>query len=107
MCQVCMRAARATGDRLGLRGGGAVRCTVSGRSVAEHVMESVATCPRRRHGAVVRWFGIMWYGPPAPLRWLMFWWLTGPVPGCGCVKFLKDIWESFHAASTDQNAPRT
>lgn len=83
MCQGCIR-------RQG------PNCGVSGEFVEVHIMG--VPCPRVMHpdrDGVVRWFGIRWIGAPAPVRWwamLTTKYPRGKVPGCGCVKVLKDIW---------------
>lgn len=100
MCQVCPEAIHAEGDFWGLRGGGAVICTVSGRLVRDHVQTCAPSCPLERHpdhSGIVRWLGVRWLGVPAPIRWAMFWWLKGPLAGCGCSVFWKSRWVRFRA----------
>lgn len=48
------------------------------------------------HRGIVRWWGIEWYGVPAPLRWRYGRRLVEyagtevrDLPGCGCVRALK------------------
>ena len=47
---------------------------------------------------VIRWLGLDWYGVPYPvrLRLVRDGKLThqSKLPGCGCIKVLKDAWES-------------
>lgn len=43
---------------------------------------------------VVRWLGVEWYGVPYPLRIVLrILWRIPPrrLPGCGCIKPLKDL----------------
>jgi hypothetical protein len=81
---------------------GTCRLTGKGR---RH-MATAGGCPIGRHpdeGGVVRWLETDWLGVPAPVRWT--WWLarrwlglpalTGPLPGCGCHRALKDIWDRY------------
>lgn len=75
--------------------GTAVACTVDGLSVDSHVTSCRPSCPKGKHpdeNGMVVFMGIRWYGVPAFLRWLLVFRLTGAVPGCGCVAYLKDLW---------------
>lgn len=87
MCAACQHG--------GALGGATVECRVSGRPIAEHVRGG-AVCPVGAHpkGGVLTWLGILWYGVPMPIRVALRDKLSGPLPGCGCVKFLKDLYES-------------
>jgi hypothetical protein len=100
MCHVCIYAEHGA-DAWGK---GAVACTISGRPVAEHIRDAKPTCPRKRHGAIVRWMGVRWFGVPHPIRVTMRHKLTGPVPGCGCIVALKTRWER-HKARRRRNRP--
>jgi hypothetical protein len=89
MCCVCPRRHKWT------------HCSVDGRPCLSR------TCPKDRHddgdGTLV-WFWVRWYGVPFPIRAVMrtpIWmWigglpLSGTLVGCGCVKRLKDWWETM------------
>jgi hypothetical protein len=93
MCQICPFASRNPADPLGLTpAGGAVFCRPAGRPVAVMVTAGAARCPKGMHPSdrgLVRWAGLAWMGVPRPVRWALFWWLRGPVPGCGCIEPLK------------------
>lgn len=78
---------------------GAVRCTVSGRPISEHVM--AVGCPLGYHPTVARPVvgGVVvdWHGLPMWKRWAL--WAAHPkhpkpssFPGCGCIRWLKDFW---------------
>lgn len=86
MCQTCPHASRS-------QGGIAVLCTISGLLVADHIKAKKPACPKKRHGATIEWLRIVWYGVPMPIRVWMMDRLTGPLPGCGCIKVLKDFTE--------------
>src|SRR5262245_21550550 len=95
MCQVCPFARRDSQDPWGLRGGGAVECTVSGRSVASHVLSGSPSCPLGMHPdrrGILTYVWVRWAGVPAPIRWAMAWWTRGPLEGCGCIVTLKLAW---------------
>jgi hypothetical protein len=96
MCQTCIYAEHDSGEPWMV---GAVECRISGKPVADHILSPAPTCPKNRHGPVLTWLGIRWYGAPYPLRKLMFWWLRGPVPSCGCIRVLKDRWVRFRDRS--------
>lgn len=71
---------------------GAVTCTISGKPVEAHITACKADCPKGRHDGVVRFpFWFKRAGIPKELRWLFAWWLTGPMPGCGCFVFLLKL----------------
>lgn len=60
---------------------------------------TLAGYPRVPDDGVIRWAGFDWYGVPYPLR-LKLWQrgkITHPkkLPGCGCLKILKDLWTSL------------
>jgi len=82
MCSACPKA-------------GLVMCLVDGKALINHAR--TVTCPIGRHpkNGVVTWLGINWYGTPLPIRFLLKW--RGKItqrrllPGCGCIKRLKDV----------------
>lgn len=47
----------------------------------------------------MRYLWITWYGVPAFLRWMLGKRLTGPVPGCGCMRWAKNLWLRIKGAS--------
>jgi len=60
---------------------------------------TLAGFPRKPVDGVVHWAYLDWYGVPYPLR-LLLWAddkITHPrkLPGCGCLKILKDLWTSL------------
>lgn len=83
MCAACQNA-------------GLVMCLVDGKALTTHAR--AVDCPKRRHpkDGVVRWAWLDWYGVPFPIRWQLA--RTGKItarsklPGCGCIKVLKDLW---------------
>lgn len=90
LCHSCVWASRERGQH---RRWTAVGCTVSGKTVEHHVSSCAPSCPKKKHpdmAGMVRWLWIEWYGVPKPLRWVVR--PTGPVPGCGCIKVLKNAW---------------
>jgi hypothetical protein len=92
MCQLCIWAEHDSASPWGV---GAVNCTISGRPVAEHILSPEPSCPKKRHGPVLLWAKLWWYGVPRFLRWGLAWRTTGGMPGCGCCKPLKDRWMAF------------
>lgn len=96
ICHWCIYAEHDTGPWDGT----AVTCTVDGLSVETHCTSCRPSCPVGKHpdlNGMVRFMGIEWYGVPAFLRWLLVFKLTGNVPGCGCVRVLKDLWLRFRS----------
>ena len=88
MCLTCLDADRGFGMD-------AIHCTVSGKTIETHVLQSDLTCPEGKHpdsDGCITWGGVRWYGVPMPVRWLLRRKLTGPLSGCGCIKLLKDCW---------------
>lgn len=75
---------------------GATACAAGPKPVPL-TWEGLGACPRGRHtkNGIVRWWGIHWYGVPAPLRWMIIGRgvvkLNGPLPGCGCLVRLRSI----------------
>jgi len=73
---------------------GPVICSVSGKPARGHSARQ--DCPKGRHpkSGVVRWLGVWWYGVPYPIRRYLK--AIGKVkdyrklPGCGCIKAIKD-----------------
>jgi hypothetical protein len=66
------------------------------------LLRPLLACPLGRHangsGVLVRWKGLLWYGTPEPLRWIIDWrWITrfgqrpsaSTLAGCGCCVALK------------------
>jgi hypothetical protein len=96
MCQLCIWAEHDSESPWGI---GAVECTISGRPVSDHILSPEPTCPKNRHGGLVRWGMLWWYGVPRFLRWALAWRTTGPMPGCGCWKPAKDAWVRFRDRS--------
>lgn len=91
MCHLCPMAERDTLEPWAI---GAVRCTISGLQIQEHTV-AAAPCPLGMHPdaqGLVRWAWLIWYGVPDPIRLALANRLTGPLPGCGCVKYIKDIY---------------
>lgn len=82
-----------------------------GRWVRDDVMTGAAMAlsgfPRTPAGGIVRWAGVDWYGVPYPLRLLL--WKRGKIthpsrlPGCGCIRSVKDAWESVRLMFTGDN----
>lgn len=70
-------------------------CSLNGRPLSENVKRGV--CPDGRFpdkDGVVGWLGVRWYGVPAPIRWVWNVIRLGKMkklPGCGCIKFLRDL----------------
>lgn len=80
-------------------------CTVDGRPALSR------PCPERHHpddAGVLEWRGVEWYGVPMPVRLVLSrrWavrllGLRGvyrDLPGCGCIRVLKDAWMAAMAA---------
>jgi len=75
---------------------GIVMCTLDGKALTTHARS--LDCPKGRHpvNGFVRWLWVEWIGVPYPIRW----WLArkgkvtdiSKLPGCGCIRFLKDLW---------------
>lgn len=92
MCVACPRSGIIQGVRI---------CTESGRTTISHT--DAQDCPIGRHpdkAGIVRWRWLRWYGVPMPLRWKIKDRLTKPLPGCGCVKPIKDLWLRLRGSST-------
>lgn len=77
-------------------------CTVKDMPCGDIVRLRLA-CPMHHHpdgAGVLVWLGVRWYGVPMPIRAMwpllrrLHRWdrLSGPLPWCGCVKYLKDRW---------------
>ncbi len=83
--------------------GTATHCTVSGKSIESHCGSCTPSCPKGKHRAdgMVKWLGIHWYGPPKPWRWGFT--FSGPVPGCGCMKWAKDLWLTIRSKLVSTN----
>lgn len=71
-------------------------CTIDGHPIGWHVQGG--KCPKGKqadHYGHVRWLGVKWLGIPRPVRWWhnltekLQW---DQVPGCGCILWLKRIW---------------
>lgn len=71
-------------------------------SVRKQVLGDFLACPLHRHArgsrAIVRWAGLLWFGVPEPVRWLIDWRLitrfgrrpvASSLAGCGCCVPLK------------------
>lgn len=98
MCHWCLWAEHDTGPWDGT----AVSCTISGRPVDVHISSCRPSCPKNLHpdgDGLVRYLWITWYGVPAFLRWMLGKRLTGPVPGCGCMRWAKNLWLRIKGAS--------
>lgn len=85
MCQTCPKSDK------GLNGG-AVSCTINGKSFSDIVTASICPVGRFEQGTnATHWMGLTWSGVPEPLRWL----LTHAkgrnvdLDGCGCITALK------------------
>jgi hypothetical protein len=87
MCHLCEHARR---DLIHPWAVGAVECRISGDPVIWHIRTPLPTCPKSRHGQLVSWLGLAWYGVPYPVRFALRWRLKGKLPGCGCIKVIKD-----------------
>jgi len=68
-------------------------------------------CPKGRfpdaHG-VVRWMRVRWYGVPYPLRVTVAALRAArkPLPGCGCIVRLKDLWRWIVNATSKRERPK-
>jgi hypothetical protein len=98
MCHICEHARR---DPFRPWEIGAVECRISGEPTLWHIRTPQPTCPKGRHAPLVRWLGVVWYGVPYPIRLALRRRLKGMLPGCGCIKVIKDwtnkeiaIWNS-------------
>lgn len=78
-------------------------CSILDRPCRE-IVELRIPCPESRHpdaSGVLISAGLRHYGVPAVIRWLwpilrrIHGWkaMSGPLPGCGCLKFWKDKWD--------------
>lgn len=97
ICHLCIYAER---DPVSPWVVGAVSCSVDGKPIESHVMAKVPTCPHGKHpdaNGLVKWVGILWFGVPAPLRFVLRNRLTGPLPGCGCMRTPKLVWLKIQA----------
>ena len=92
LCAVCVRAKHDWRHPIRV---GPVECRISGKPVWLHVVDPKPSCPRRRHGTVVQWWGVEWIGVPKPVRIVMAWWLRGPLPGCGCIRRWREAWDRW------------
>lgn len=96
ICHLCIYAER---DAVSPWVVGAVSCSVDGKPIESHIMAKVPTCLKGKHPdaqGMVKWLGILWYGTPYPMRVLLRRRLTGPLPGCGCMKWAKLLWLRIH-----------
>lgn len=104
ICQTCIYAERSDATRFGLA---VVSCR--GLPIAEYIT-GLRACPEGKHpdrDGVVFWLGLRWFGVPGPLRLAVKPWLSGSVPGCGCVRILKLAWMAFRARfAPKQNTTR-
>lgn len=88
----------------------ATHCPSTGRACAEHI--EIGVCPRKAYGerGVVRWLGLDWYGVPyLKRRWVWFRHFrqtrsfrefNAALPGCGCLRRLKDVAARLSPASS-------
>lgn len=87
-------------------------CTVKELPIRQ-IIELRLDCPLGHHPdklGVLCWLGLRWYGVPAIVRWLypilrrLHGWpkLTGPLPWCGCLKRLKDLWSASRGNAADR-----
>jgi hypothetical protein len=86
MCRVCPMLERDHATQFLM-----LTCSATGRTLQEMITSPAPICPLGRHGPLVRWLWIVWYGVPMPIRLFLKHRLTGPLPGCGCIKPLKDL----------------
>jgi hypothetical protein len=89
MCSTCIYGERSDAGYWGLA---VVGCTVSGMSIEAHMTSCQPSCPKGLHpdkDGIVKWLGVRWFGVPMPKRFIIRKKLTGPVPGCGCIRVLK------------------
>lgn len=106
ICHLCIYAER---DDVAPWTVGAVACTISGKSVVDHIRG--VPCPKGKHpdaGGIVRFpFGMKRAGVPKEFRWLMRRRLTGPLPGCGCFVVLLRLraWLISLASPTRSSSP--
>lgn len=102
ICHLCIYAER---DPVSPWVNGAISCSIDGKPIESHVMATVPTCPMGKHpdaAGLVRWLGILWFGVPAPMRWVLRSRLTGPLPGCGCTVWGKTRWLRLKAWYTQR-----
>jgi hypothetical protein len=102
MCHTCAHALRDMAHPVAI---GAVECRISGKPISWHIGTPAPSCPRSRHGAIIRWFGIRWFGVPKPLRWFVRARLSGPIPGCGCIYRLKLLWRKLLSPALRAEGP--